>query len=251
MFDSHCHLAEIEGADTYWARVAGEASLSVLCCGYDEASNLRVLALRRRIPELRVALGLHPWYANTIEFSVVAALIRQAKPNAIGECGLDGSVRGLQIPIELQRQVFGQQLELACELRLPVTVHCVRTVAQVVDMVSAFPTVRGAIHAYRGSLESIRPLLARGWKVGVSGALLHRQPGKVAGIVKGLPLEALMLETDCPMQRLAELVAEEVRPHHVTRVATRLAEFRGVDVATILEQTERNARDLFERRLGD
>ncbi len=224
-------------------REAGVQSL--LCCGYHAASNAAVVELRRNVPGLPIALGLHPWYAQE-PFAPVRELIERQSPSAIGECGLDGYDRDPEIPpLALQLPIFEEQLDMATRLRLPVTVHSRRAVTEVIAMVGNSPEVRGVLHAYSGSYEQIEPLLERGWLVGVGGAMTRPGAKRIRRMAARLELNQLLFETDSPAIGLEGVMPPWVRPHHVIEVARAFAALRGLDFEEVVEQTDRNARRMF------
>ncbi|HMA94807.1 MAG TPA: TatD family hydrolase, partial [Polyangiaceae bacterium] len=141
VFDSHCHPTDIEDPLAVVRHAVAQGVTSLLCCGYGRASNAAVLDLRQRIPGLPISLGLHPWYVNE-PWSEIATVIQRERPTAVGECGLDAEERDPNIPpLESQRSVFEQQLDLAEQLSLPVTVHSRKAVNDVVEVAAHFPRV--------------------------------------------------------------------------------------------------------------
>jgi TatD DNase family protein len=215
-----------------------------LCCGYNKVSNARVLAVRQLERRLPIALGVHPWYA-TLSVVEVLAMVEAERPNALGEIGLDGNEQEDIPPLSVQEPAFVAQLDAAARLHLPVTVHSRQAVARVVDIVRSFTTVRGVLHAYSGPFEQIRDLLDRGWMVGVGGAVTRPSARKIRQLVARLPVEALLLETDCPSMWLAGVEPSLVRPHHVVEVAKSVAALRQMERLALEEQTDRNAVRMF------
>ncbi|HMA97640.1 MAG TPA: TatD family hydrolase, partial [Polyangiaceae bacterium] len=194
---------------------------------------------------LPISLGLHPWYVNE-PWSEIAAVVLRERPTAVGECGLDGEDRDPNIPpLESQRSVFEQQLDLAEQLSLPVTVHSRKAVNDVVELAAHFPRVRGVLHAFSGSLEQIRPLLERGWMVGVGGAVTRPGARRIRKLATQVDLSMLLLETDAPAIGLEGVRPPLVRPHHLLAVARALAELRGLDTEEVASITDANARRMF------
>jgi TatD DNase family protein len=245
LFDSHCHLTDIPEPEQVFAEARRAGVRSVLCCGYNASSNEAVTALRDCIEDLPIAVGLHPWYANE-PIQPVLDCIDRVGPVAIGECGLDGYDRDPEIPsLEQQLPVFEAQLDLAARRGLPVTVHSRKAVNQVIAALSHFPGVRGALHAYSGSYEQVRPLLERGWMIGIGGGATRPSARRIRRMAQKLELTEVLLETDAPAIGLEGVCPPWVRPHHVIDVAQAFAALRGVDYEELLDCTDRNAVRLF------
>jgi TatD DNase family protein len=175
----------------------------------------------------------------------IASWVDEERPTAIGEVGLDGYEEDGIPPLESQVRAFEVQLDWASRLRLPVTVHSRRAVARVIDLLAAFPSVRGVLHAYTGSLEQVEPLLARGWMIGVGGSATRPSAHKIRRMVARLPVEAMLLETDAPAIGLEGVRPPFVRPVHLVSIARLVAEVKGLDWGLLVAQTDDNASRLF------
>lgn len=248
MFDSHCHPTDIDDALRV-VELASEAGVnSLLACGYNAQSNEAVLRLRVQIPGLPIAIGLHPWFA-TEPLGGVVELIGNSQPIAIGECGLDGKVDELTSPQAAQRKAFETQLELASQMKLPVSVHSRHAVSAVFECIREHSNVRGVMHAFGGSYEQAKLFVDRGWLIGIGGAVTRTNARRVHGIARRLPINAIVLETDAPAIGLEGVPVPDVRPAHLPRIATALAELRGVDVSELVDATDTNAEQLFGRKV--
>jgi TatD DNase family protein len=248
MFDSHCHVTDIENPERVLLDARRGGVTSLLCCGYHAASNRAVVGLRERVTGLPIALGLHPWYVAE-PVAPIIVWIERSWPVAIGECGLDGYERDPEIPsLELQLPVFELQLDLADRLGLPVTVHSRRAVNEVVAMVGNFPRVRGVLHAYSGSHEQARPLLDRGWMVGIGGGMTRPGARRIRQMASSLRLEELLFETDSPAIGLEGVRPPWVRPEHVIDVARAFAELRRLELEEVVCRSDENARRIFGDR---
>ncbi len=250
MFDSHCHLTDIDDPDAVITQASLAGVSGMLTCGYHEASNRSVLELSTRWRGLSIAIGLHPWYAHQ-PLEPVLELIERHRPAAVGECGLEGTL-GPEMPgLVRQRQVFLAQLDLARSLDMPVTVHSRRAGAEVLACLLDFPGLRGALHAFSGSIQQLRPLVERGWMIGLTGAVTRPNARRVRELARGLPLRSLLLETDAPAIGLEGVPAGLVRPQHLVLVAEAVAACRGLSASEIIQATSQNARELFgEAALG-
>jgi len=247
VFDSHCHLTDLEDPDGALGQARAKGVAGMLTCGYNSESNLQVCALSDRYPELAVALGLHPWFAaeNVAE---VLCLIESRHPVAVGEAGLDfweepeGSVKRRQV------DVLEAQLELAVRLDLPVTLHSRKAVSGLLPILKNHPGLRGALHAYSGSYEQARAFVDLGFFIGIGGAVTRGRAKRLRRTAQQLPLEAIVLETDAPAIGMDGVEPPHVRPAHVVRVARAMAELRKLDVSAVERQTDANVRRLLGPR---
>jgi TatD DNase family protein len=244
MFDSHCHITDIDEPLDCLREAQRAGVTSLLCCGYSIAANQAVIALRDRVPSLPIAIGLHPWFANE-SVQVVQEMLELAKPNAIGECGLDGVEDGTMPSLSRQKAVFEVQLDAALRFGLPVTVHSRKAVQALREVLADFPGVRGVLHAYSGSFEQLHGLLDCGWMVGIGGTVTRPAARKYRRLVAKLPMECLVLETDSPAIGLETVEPPNVRPSHVALVARSVAELKALPLEQVIEQTDKNVRTMF------
>ncbi len=221
---------------------------SLLACGYNSQSNEAVLRLRNQVPGLPIAVGLHPWFA-TEGIDEIEKLIAGALPTAVGECGLDATADESMTPLVVQRKVFESQLEIAVQMKLPVTVHSRRAVTAVFDIVRAYPAVRGVMHAFGGSYEQAKLFVDRGWLIGLGGAVTRPNASRVHKLARRLPLHAIALETDAPAIGLAGISVPNVRPAHLPRIAAALAELRDIDVLELVDETDKSAVRMFGHKV--
>ncbi|MFT4031448.1 MAG: TatD family hydrolase [Siphonobacter sp.] len=141
------------------------------------------------------SLGIHPWDIHTETFDQELEQLEKAKPRltAIGECGLD---RLINIPLELQKVIFKQQLQLAERWQKPVIIHCVRAFPELISLVKSLHIqVPLIVHGYNANQEIFRQLLQHGFYFSLGYALLKEDSHAAKCLLK-LPLERLFLETD-------------------------------------------------------
>ena len=247
MFDSHCHLTDLDDPDGALTAARSAGVHSLLTCGYDHASNALVCALSDRHPELPYAVGLHPWFVDQ-DVEPVLRLIEQRMPTAVGEAGLDLWGDPPCHPLERQAEVLEAQLHLAVRLDLPVTLHSRKAAAALLPILRNHPGVRGALHAYSGSYEQVRPFLDLGMYVGVGGAVTRSRAKRVRRCAVALPLDRILLETDAPAIGMDTVEPPHVRPAHLPRVRDALAELRGMTPQELEFAADENANRLFRAR---
>jgi TatD DNase family protein len=159
---------------------------------------------------------------------------------------LDGYDRDPDIPpIAQQLAAFEAQLDLAARLGLPVTVHSRRAVNAVIAVTAHFPSVRGVLHAYSGSYEQARPLLDRGWMIGIGGGSTRPAARRIRRMAERLALNELLFETDAPAIGLEGVCPPWVRPHHVVEIARAFAALRDLDYDQVVLQSDHNADRMF------
>lgn len=244
MFDSHCHLTDLNDPDQALDQAREAGVHSVLTCGYDANSNRKVCELVARHPGLPFALGLHPWFANE-PVEPVLALIRRMRPTAIGEIGLDLLKKPPRQPLDRQIQVLQAQLALASELGVAVTLHSLKAVDVLLGIVRQFPGVRGVLHAFSGSFEQALPFMERGFMIGVGGAITRPKAVRIRKCAEKLPLECIVLETDAPAIPMTGVAPMHVRPHHLPLVRDALAALQHTSPKQVEKITDKNAQTMF------
>ena len=250
LFDTHAHLDDRAFADDRAALLASlpEAGLAlVMNPGCSLASSRNAVALAEQYSYIYAAVGSHPDVADEVNADVIgqyrALCAAHPKIKAIGEIGLDYHYE--DIPREIQRSAFRQQMALAAQLELPVIVHERDAHGDGMQIVSEFPTVSGVFHCYSGSLEMAHWLIDRGWYIGFTGVLTFKNARKAVEVAANIPLERLVLETDCPYMAPEPFRGKRNHPGYLYRMAQRLAEIRGMDVAEIQKITLENGKRLY------
>lgn len=248
LFDSHSHFDAPEFDDDrpsvlQRARDAGVAEQLVPAVDHDSWPKLREVCAANT--GLYPAYGLHPMYLarhRPEHLPVLREWIERERPRAIGECGLDFFVDGLDA--EQQRQFLRKQLELAREFDLPVVLHARRAVEEVTAMLRSIGGLRGVIHSYSGSEEQARQLFGLGFMLGIGGPLTYDRAMRLRRLVAAMPLEFLLLETDSPDQPDALHRGQRNEPARLRLVLDTVARLRNADPDEIARATTANARRL-------
>ena len=203
LFDTHAHLDDESFNEDREALLEGlpEKGLHlVMNPGCSLASSRNAAALAARYPFVYAAVGSHPDVADEVNEDVLEQyrlLVRTCpKVKAIGEIGLDYHYE--DIPRDIQKQAFRAQMALADELDLPVIVHERDAHEDGMAIVKEFPNVKGVFHCYSGSAEMARQLVDLGWYIGFTGVLTFKNARKAIETAAAIPLERIVLETDCP-----------------------------------------------------
>ena len=250
LFDTHTHMDDRAfDADRHalLSSLPSQGLSLVMNPGCSLASSRNAVALAEQYDFLYAAVGSHPDACDEVNDAVIDAyrqLCRQhPKVKAIGEIGLDYHYE--DIPRDIQQRAFRAQMALAKELDLPVIVHERDAHADGMQIVSEFPGITGVFHCYSGSLEMAKWLIDRGWYIGFTGVLTFKNAKKAIEVASAIPLERLVLETDCPYMAPEPFRGKRNHPGYLYRMAQRLAEVRGMDVAEIQRITTENGKRLY------
>jgi TatD DNase family protein len=192
------------------------------------------------------AYGLHPMFLSEHKpehLNELAVWIEREQPCAIGECGLDFYVEGLDATT--QRDYFRRQLQLAKDFDLPVILHARRAVDEVIATLREVGVSRGVVHSFSGSYEQARQLWKMGFCIGLGGPITYERARRLREIVSEMPLEFLLLETDSPDQPLFGHQGQRNEPALLREVCATVAKLRGVDEDIVARATTQNCERLF------
>ena len=252
IFDTHAHLDDhafdADRAELL-TRLPQEGIALVLNPGCSLESSRNAIALAREQDWIYAAVGSHPDAADEVEDAVLAQYRRMAQENskvrAIGEIGLDYHYE--DIPREIQQRAFRAQMALARELGLPVIVHEREAHEDGMKIVEEFPTVTGVFHCYSGSLEMAKVLIRRGWYIGFGGVLTFKNARKAVEVAAEIPLERIVLETDCPYMSPEPVRGTRNDSRNIAHVAAKIGEIWQMDAQSVLDLTAENAKRIFNQ----
>lgn len=249
LYDSHCHLDAPEfdpdrAGVVARARAAGVQRQLVPAVSRAGWEKLRDLCAAD--PGLRPAYGLHPMFLDQHRpehLDDLARWLEDERPAAVGECGLDHFVEGLDPGA--QRTYFIRQLELARDFDLPVVLHARRAVDEVIAALRRIGGLRGVVHSWSGSDEQARQLFGLGFHLGIGGPVTFERAQRLRRTVASMPLQWLLLETDAPDQPGAAHRGERNEPGLLPEVLAVVAGLRGQTPAEVAAATVANAARLF------
>lgn len=249
LIDSHCHLDAPEFDPDRGSVVARASAAGVsmqIVPAITAASWPKLRDVCAMAPGLHAAYGLHPMYLDEHDPAHLVELrgwIEREKPVAVGECGLDYFVEGLDP--QRQRVYFDGQLALAREFDLPVIVHARRAVDAVIASIKRVGGLRGVVHSFSGSAEQARQLWNLDFMIGLGGPVTYERANRLRKLAAGMPLEFLLLETDAPDQPDAGIRGQRNEPARLAEVCVTIAALRGAAPDEIAEATCNNTRRLF------
>ena len=249
LFDSHAHLNDeafdqdrAELLETF--RDAGVGL--VMNAGCSLASSREGIALAEAYPWIYCPVGTHPDTADEVNEEVLEVyrqMCSHPKVKAIGEIGLDYYYE--TIHRDAQMRAFRMQMQLAEELDMPVIVHERDAHEDGMSIVKEFPKVKGVFHCYSGSAEMARQLVDMGWYIGFTGVLTFKNARKAVETAASIPLERILLETDCPYMAPEPYRGKRNHPGYLPQMAEKLAQIRGIPVEKAIRATMENAKRLY------
>ena len=250
LFDTHAHMddrAFDEDRQALLTSFPDQGIALVMNPGCSLESSRNVDKLTKEYDFLYGAVGSHPDVADEVGEAVLEEYRTICKQNpkikAIGEIGLDYHYE--DIPREIQQKAFRMQMALAQELDMPVIVHEREAHNDGMCIVKEFPKVKGVFHCYSGSAEMARQLVNMGWYIGFTGVLTFKNARKAVETAASVPLDRIVLETDCPFMAPEPFRGKRNHPGYLYRMAERLAEIRGISVEEVCRVTTENGKRLY------
>ncbi len=251
LIDSHAHLNFPQfdaDREAVIARARKAGLVAILNVGTDLASSRAAVKLAEKYDFLYAAVGVHPHDARTLTPTVLDELRRLArhpKVVAIGEIGLD-YYRDLS-PRPMQQWAFADQLALAAELGLPVVVHSREAHDDVLATLQGWDGV-GVLHSYSAGPERLEEVLELGFYIGISGPVTFPKANRLRAVAATVPLERLLVETDCPYLTPEPHRGRRNEPAYVQYVVEAVARARETSPKAVARATADNARRLFGMR---
>ena len=255
LIDSHCHLDAKRFNDDRAAMIARARQAGVrrmVTIGCDVENSERALGLAATHEDIYATVGVHPHEAAEAKSDFIdqlSSLSAHPKCVAMGECGLDYYYD--HSPREIQQRVFAAQIDLAQERKLPLVIHvrdawddCLQLLRDRIlpDESGRSP---GVIHCFSGTLEQAKASLDLGFFISIPGIVTFAKPGELPDVVKQVPLDRLLIETDSPYLAPKPHRGKRNEPAYVAHVAEKVAQLRDVPLSDIIEATGHNARALF------
>lgn len=248
LIDTHAHL-DFPQFEEDRQRVIAQALqaglVAILNVGTNLASSRAAVALAEKHDSIYAAVGVHPHQAEAVNPSVLDQLrdlAHHPKVVALGEMGLD--YYRDRSPRAVQRQAFAQQLELAAEVGLPVVIHSREAHTDVLSILSGWEG-NGVLHTYSAGPERLDEVLELGFYIGISGPVTFSKADRLREVAAMVPLERLLVETDCPYLTPEPHRGRRNQPAYVKYVAEAIAQAREMPFDTIAQATTENARRLF------
>lgn len=245
LVDSHCHLHDPEWfspeqQQEFLAQAIENNVKELICIGTNPEDSAVARDFATQHPGVYWTYGIHPEFAGKV--APEAKITRTDKLVAIGEIGLDYHYDGYDRAAQIR--LFEQMLQLAHDMDLPVSLHIREAFDDAWAVLDNFSGTRGVVHSFTGSKKCLKTALERGFYVGVNGLATYTTTPLP-------PLENMVLETDAPFLTPVPFRGTMNKPGYVRNIASYLTGEMGVEEKFIVEQTTKNARELFHLRGAD
>jgi TatD DNase family protein len=249
LIDTHAHLDELKNLDLVLEEAKKAGIVAIVAVGSNQQSNGRTLEVAQQHRQfVYPALGLHPWELANLGPCEIDDNLRFIEQNiasavAVGEIGLDYDKRVLKVASkELQQEVLGRLLNIARKYAKPAIIHSRYAWKDALNLVQDVGIDKAVFHWFTGFSSVLKDIIDAGYFVSATPAAEYHEEHRRA--VKEAALQRLLLETDCPVTYGRE-ARYESRPIDVLRGLKAVSQLKGVDEATIAEQTTRNAIEFF------
>lgn len=246
--DTHAHYDAEEfdaDRDELLTRLFAESVDSIITMGCSLKSSAAALKLAEKYERMYAAVGIHPEDCENLPddyISQIKTLAANKKVRAIGEIGLDYHYDGFSR--EKQIACFKEQLKLAQELDFPVVIHSRDATKDTLDILAEYRP-RGVVHCFSGSAETAREILRLGLMISFTGVLTFKNAKKAVEACEVIPLDRIMLETDCPYMSPVPYRGERCVSSMVRFTAEKLAQIKGISTDEAILACNRNAIEFF------
>ena len=247
--DTHCHLDKLDSTPEETVNIAKQEGVeTMVTISVDEESFDFVSNVVTQFKDVYGTVGIHPHdaseFSTSLEHSIRKLAQRQEKIIAIGETGLD--YHYMNSSSEDQRFAFRKQLQIAVELNLPVVLHSREAESDTINILKEItvPSL-GVAHSFTSSFKMARSLLDMGWYLGINGIVTFKNAQELREIVRWIPLDRLLLETDSPFLTPVPFRGKPNSPANIPLIASFIADIREITIENLAEKTSQNAQRLF------
>lgn len=249
LIDTHAHIDMLEGYAEYYISQAVENDVDkIIIPAIDAGGYSTIVGLAERFKNVFFQLGLFPSEAKQWDEDypeLIRDLAKHPKCVGIGEIGLD--YYWDKSFNDLQKEVFIEQIKLANSLNLPITVHDREAHEDCISIIDKYNKTSDVVfHCFSGDVEFMKQVVSRGFYIAIGGIVTFKKATILHDVAKNVPLENLMLETDCPYLAPVPFRGKENQPAYVRYVAEEIANLRGISVEEVAEITTANAEKVFK-----
>lgn len=248
-FDTHAHLNDERFDDDREELISSFKAndISYVCeIGYDIESSKKAYELSQSHDFIYCAVGVHPHDTENLtdgDLDEIKKLLMCDKVKALGEIGLDYYYDNS--PRDIQKKWFIKQLELAQEMKCPISVHTRDAMEDTINILKKHGNGDGIIHCYSGSKESAKILLDMGYYISFAGPVTFKNANSILDVIRYVPCDRMLIETDSPYLAPVPFRGKRNCPIYVKEVAKTISEIRGADIEEIADITLNNAKKVY------
>nr|MBC7244157.1 TatD family hydrolase [Chloroflexota bacterium] len=250
LVDTHAHLDSSEFTDDREQVISRSLAArvnAIVTVGTDLDSSRQAVMLAQQYPSVFAAIGIHPHEAAQVQADDLVGLLQLStyeKVVAIGEIGLD-FYRNLS-PADKQREIFIAQLELAQQVGKPVIIHDRQAHVETMSILrDKAKHLHGVLHCFSGDLTMALQAMKMGFYISLAGPVTFQNAHRLQALVRELPLECTLIETDCPYLAPHPYRGQRNEPAYVRFIAAKIAALKAIPVEHVAQITTENARRLF------
>ena len=252
LIDTHCHLDLYPpGRKNQIIENARDNSVEkLITVGINLESSETAIEAAKENKNVFATVGIHP-QDGKMDIKVknwrkkLEILARNDKVVAVGEAGFDSKAL-LDVGFPLQKQIFSAQVKIARDLKLPLIIHCRELYEETFEVLRQFPQVFGVLHSFCARMEEAKKALNLGFYLGLNGMITFPNNKQLVEVVKSIPLEKIILETDSPFLTPQEVRGEKNEPKNIKYIAQKLAEIINISFEEVCQKTTENAEKLFK-----
>ena len=247
LVDTHAHIYDKQFKPDFEEvidRISKELEF-IVSIGYDLETSEKSVELAEKYPFIYGVVGVHPTEIkkyNDIVEKKLEELAKNSKVTAIGEIGLD--YHWMEDPKEKQEEIFRKQLELAKRVKLPVVIHTREAMEDTVKILEDYKEIGGIMHCYPGSYETAKKLIDR-YYFGIGGVVTFKNNKVTKETVEKLPIERIVIETDCPYLTPVPFRGKRNEPVYVKYIAEEIARIKGISLEEVIKITTKNAKEIY------
>ncbi len=245
MIDTHCHVLN-EYYNNIEEVIEKMKDNIIIISGTNDKNNREVIELCKKYKNVYGTIGIHPTEIDKItdySYQIIIDNITNNKIVGIGEIGLDYYWN--KDEKEKQKEIFIKQLDIAQKYNKSVVIHSREAIGDIYEIIKDYPHLKKDIHCFTGSIEMANKFINIGCKLGIGGVLTFKN-SKLKEVIKEIPIQAILLETDSPFLTPEPFRGRKNEPYNVMYVANKIAEIKGISVEEVFKQTTLNAVDQFD-----
>lgn len=247
LIDTHAHIDMLEDMeDAINKSFSGGLEKIIVPCAYPKDID-KIYEISQKYDNIYGMLGVHPSEVKDWDDSIIDKIREYSKSNkivAIGEIGLD--YYWDKSFNELQQEVFIKQIKLANELNLPIDIHDREAHKDTFDILKENnKNSKVVMHCFSGSVEFAKECIKEGWYLALGGVVTFKNAVKMKEVAKEIPLEKLLVETDCPYLTPVPYRGKENQPAYIKFVAEEIAKIKEISFDEVARQTTKNAKEVF------